>query len=253
MYNFLELVNKVCRRFNEAELTSSNFSSSSARGFYAAAKDAVNASIRDINQSHFQWPWNHITYSETLGVGQLRYAFQADAKNVDFDTFRIRKNQSFGNTTIKLEKVDYEEWLEAHADSEYSTQGSFSSAFSSAFATTIGEAVPRFVFQTQDLKYGVWPIPDKAYILDYEYFALPVDLEDYDDVPSVPESFAHVILYGALMHMYSFRDDIEGFDRYRTLFEDGVGNLRTLYINRYDSIRDRRVQRNTATRFIEVD
>lgn len=247
-YNFLGLVNKVCRRFNEVELTSSNFAS--ANGVYAAAKDAVNASIRDINQSQFQWPWNHTTYSETLSVGQLRYSYQPDAKHVDFDSFRVRKNLSFGNPTIYLQKVDYEEWLEAHAGSEYDTQGPFSSGFSSGFLTRTGEDVPRYVFQTQNLGYGVWPIPDKTYTLDYEYFKVPDSLESFDDVPTIPESFEFVILYGALMHMYSFRDDIEGFDRYQNLFNQGVDRLRTIYINRYDRIRDNRIVPQTATRFI---
>ena len=51
-YNFLGLVNEVNRRLNEVELTSANFDS--ATGFYSHAKDAVNASIRYINQSEFE-------------------------------------------------------------------------------------------------------------------------------------------------------------------------------------------------------
>ena len=53
-YNFLDLVNVVCKRLNEEELTSTNFSS--ATGFYSQIKDSVNASIRDIGFYHDYLP-----------------------------------------------------------------------------------------------------------------------------------------------------------------------------------------------------
>ena len=49
--SYLVLVNNVLRDMNEVELTSSNFAS--ATGFYSQAKDAVNASIRYLNQSEY--------------------------------------------------------------------------------------------------------------------------------------------------------------------------------------------------------
>ena len=66
-YNFLELVNSVARRLNETELTSSNFST--ATGFYSQIKDAVNASIRDVNLYHEYWPYNHNSETITLTAG----------------------------------------------------------------------------------------------------------------------------------------------------------------------------------------
>ena len=77
---FLQLVNQVNRRLNEVELTSTNFAS--ATGFYAHAKDAVNASIRYINQSEFEWPFNHNTQTTTLTANTSRYSFPADWSDV---------------------------------------------------------------------------------------------------------------------------------------------------------------------------
>ena len=57
-YNFLGLVNQVNRSLNEVELSSTNFDT--ATGFYAHAKDAVNSSIRDINQTEHNFPFNHV-------------------------------------------------------------------------------------------------------------------------------------------------------------------------------------------------
>ena len=65
-YDYLGLVNDVNRRLNEVELTSTNFAT--ANGEYSMIKDAVNASIRFINQHEFEWPYNHVTEEETLTV-----------------------------------------------------------------------------------------------------------------------------------------------------------------------------------------
>ena len=72
-YDFLELVNKINRRLNEVELTSSNFST--ATGFYAQAKDAVNHSIRDINQQQYNYPFNHVEQEDIVSANVMRYFF----------------------------------------------------------------------------------------------------------------------------------------------------------------------------------
>ena len=77
-YNFLGLVNAVNRRLNEVELTSSNFAS--AIGLQTQAKDAVNESIRYINQSEYFWSFNHNTQETTLVANTSRYAFPTDVK-----------------------------------------------------------------------------------------------------------------------------------------------------------------------------
>ena len=70
-YNYLGLVNEVCRRLNETELTSTSFAG--ANGFYSQVKDSINAAIRDVNQKHFNWQFNHNTDELTLTAGELRY------------------------------------------------------------------------------------------------------------------------------------------------------------------------------------
>ena len=72
-YDYISLVNDINRRLNEVELTTSNFST--ATGYYSFAKDAVNSSIRHINQEEFEWPWNHVEETEVLVAGTARYGF----------------------------------------------------------------------------------------------------------------------------------------------------------------------------------
>ena len=109
-YNFLGLVNAMNRRLNEVELTSSNFTT--ATGFYSQAKDAVNASIRYINQSEYFWSFNHATKEQTLTANTSRYAFPTDAKVINFNSFRIKENTTLGNSTTRLTEIVYEDYLD---------------------------------------------------------------------------------------------------------------------------------------------
>ena len=56
---YLTLTNKVIARLNEVALTSANFTK--ARGIQVQCQNAVNESIRFINQREFNYPFNHAT------------------------------------------------------------------------------------------------------------------------------------------------------------------------------------------------
>ena len=103
MATFLSLKNSVLARLNEVQLTSSNFSN--ARGIQVQAQNAVNESIRYINQREFQYPFNHTTKSQTLSPGIVRYSIPDDAKHVDYNTARIVKNSTIGASGANLTMV----------------------------------------------------------------------------------------------------------------------------------------------------
>ena len=69
---YLTLTNKVIARLNEVALTSSTFSS--ARGIQVQCQNAINESIRYINQREFNYPFNHDTASQELTAGVVRYS-----------------------------------------------------------------------------------------------------------------------------------------------------------------------------------
>jgi len=115
-YDYLGLVNDVNRRLNEVELTSSNFGS--AIGEYAMVKDAVNASIRYINQHEYGFPFNHDTETKTLTPGVVRYSIPTTAKHVDYSTARIKKDVNLGSFGNNLNFLDYKEYI----SKEYANQ-----------------------------------------------------------------------------------------------------------------------------------
>jgi hypothetical protein len=100
------------------------------------------------------------------------------------------------------------------------------------------------VFRTPNQGYGVYPPPDNEYELVYEYYRLPVDLIDSTDVPSIPEQFRSVVIDGAMYYAYLFRGNTQDATIQFQKFEEGIKDMRTLYINRYDYIRDTRVGTN---------
>lgn len=238
-YNFLGLVNDVLERTNDAVLTQSNFSS--ADGFYSVAKDSVNNSIRFINQDQFNWPFNFIEEEEILTPGEVRYSYPSNAKMVDFHSFRIKRDDTLGNKTMRLRKMMYEEYLDRYADAEYNT------------ATSIRD-LPALVAQTPGQEFVVYPNPDKAYTLVYDYYMLPVDLILYSDVPSIPEAFRHVIADGAMFYAYQFRSDYENAQLMFNKYKDGIANMKSIYINRYEYVRDTRLARTPVySKTLEVN
>tara|TARA_Y100001937_G_scaffold5823_1_gene7706 strand:+ start:6470 stop:7162 length:693 start_codon:yes stop_codon:yes gene_type:complete len=226
-YDFIGLVNDVNRRLNEVEVSSTDFPD--AVGFYSFAKDAVNHSIRHINQEEFNWPWNFVEEDTILNAGQMRYDFPFDAKTVDFNTFRIRRSSSLGVDTQKLKIMSYEEYLERHIDDEYNSN-----------ATNI-RGVPKTIIRSPNREFIVHPSPDKAYRLIFEYYATGYELQLFTDAPTLPEQYRYVIIDGAMYYVYHFRGDMGAANNALQRFEQGIKHLRTLHINRPDYLRDTRV------------
>jgi len=217
-YNYLELVNDVNKKMNEVVLTSANFASSI--GFYDDVKIGVNWAIDEINQQAFEWPFNVVRKELVLTVDQSRYDYEANAKSVAFNTFRIKGETALNIKTTPLWPLDYEDYLRESSDMENNP--------------TLYHKVPTVVSRTTGSQFLVAPAPDRAYTLQYEYYSLPSRLEDWDDVPTVPEFFRNVIYSGSLQQAFDFRGDLEQAERHKQLFEKGIERMRTIYINRTD-------------------
>lgn len=221
MYNYLELVNDVNKRLNEVPLTSSNFAS--ATGYYSDVKGYVNSALNRINREEFEWPFNHTTYTQQTVVDQSKYAYQSDAKSVAFDTFRLKGDTSLNVTSKRLRIMDYEEYLNKYADHEFNPADYHDS--------------PQYIIRNRDLSFTIAPPPDQVYDVLYEYYKLPIDLVNWDDVPTVPEQFRWVILEGAMYHAYMFRGGIEEAAVSNQLFQAGIKDMRKIYINRHEYAR----------------
>jgi hypothetical protein len=219
-YTYLSLVNDVNNKMNEVPLSEGNFAD--AAGFYSDAKNAVNYAVDKINRVNWEWPWNHITKELTLVVDQARYEFEVDCKTINWNSFRIKGSVSGNVQTSALWPKDYEDYVVENSDMEY--------------RPTLHHAVPEVIVRTPELKFVVVPPPDRVYTLVYEYSALPVPLELWDDAPSVPQFFRNVINDGSFAQAFKFRGDGEMAADYDQKFQEGIENMRTIYTNRTEYV-----------------
>jgi hypothetical protein len=236
-YDYLSITNEVLSRFNEVELTSANFTTS--RGFQTQCKNAINSAVRFVNQQEYTWPFNHASNDETLVVGQTRYNLPTSTKLVDYETFRIRKSDSLNVVATPLKVIDYKEYIDRFVGQEDDT--------------TLGN-VPKYIFRTPDNKYGLVPYPDKAYTLTFDYYTYPEDLSASSDVPTIPERFRSIIVDGACMYGYEFRGETGQFQLAEERFKQGVKNMQSVLLNRYDYMRSTYIPRsNRSTYYTPVN
>lgn len=97
--------------------------------------------------------------------------------------------------------------------------------------------IPNLVFRTPDNNFGLYPYPNKAYELVYEYFDRPTVLVAATDVPTIPEQFRQVIVDGATAYSYQYRGEAQQYGLNFSRFEEGIKQMQTLLLNRADYIR----------------
>ncbi len=114
--SYLILTNNVLGRLNEVQLTASNFDS--ARGIQTQTKEAVNQSIRFINQKEFAFPFNHATETKTLTAGTVRYSLPTSTKHVDYNTFRLIKDNDLATSGGKLGILQYNDYVNNYITQE---------------------------------------------------------------------------------------------------------------------------------------
>jgi len=219
-YDYLGLSNDVLNRMNEVELTAATFSN--ARGFQIQCKNAVNDAINYINSREFGWPFTHSTATVTLVANQTRYTLPANTQSIDYETFRISKDAALGVAGTTLRVLDYKEYVDRAIDQE---------------STTSVGAVPSYVFRTPDNNYGLYPYPDAAYELKFDYYEKPAVLVNATDVPSIPEQFRQTIVDGATAYGYQYRGEAQQYGINFARFEEGIKYMQSILLNRTDYVR----------------
>ena len=216
MSTFLSLTNELLRRLNEVQIDQEDFGS--VKNVQALAKDSINSSIREMLQDAQEWPFTLTTYEQTLTAGTGQYSFPADYSKADWDTFYINKLTSEGNIPKKLTLLTYDQYLSKYRSVEDQSGES-------------GRTDPYFVYMTQEEKFGLHPVPDAAYVVEYRYWKYPADLTAYNDTSLVPDRFKHVVIDGAMMYMMMFRSNEQSAQIHSKKFQDGIDMMRRLLID----------------------
>jgi len=295
---FLTLANDVITRMNEVTLTASNFTD--ARGVQVQCKNAVNESIRHINQKEFGYPFNHASNNSVLVPGTSRYTVPASTKHIDYNTARIKRDTDLSTSGGNLAKLDYNEYINkefANQEDEVDattlngnltdSATTITVASTTGFATTgvlfiLGEqviyagltsttftgctrgsndttaaahasgvqvasftngGVPQFIVRTLDNNYLLYPLPDKQYTLAFDFFTFPDDLTAHGDITTIPDRFLPVIVDGATAFVYQYRGEMQQYQLNFDRFEDGIKNMQSLLINKYEYVRSTMISR----------
>ena len=103
---------------------------------------------------------------------------------------------------------------------------------------------PSNVVRTLDNNYILFPYPNKAYTIKYDYYTFPTDMAAYNDTTTIPDRFAAVIVDGATAFIYQYRGETQQYAINFTRFEQGIKNIQTLLVNKYDYLRSTYITRN---------
>lgn len=224
---FLDITNEVLEELNEVPLTSSNFAS--AVGFQTVAKNAVNKAIRDIQNQQWEWPYNHQYNTQVLSPGVSIYALPNNCRSVDWDTFFVERNDALTNPQrgMWLDEISYNDYVQKYKEIVVAED-------SSQYAS------PQAIFRTQGMEFGVYPIPDQAYTIDYEYWKTYSKLVNYNDLSSVPDLFDYVVINGAMYYCYRFRENALAASDAKSSFDQGIQSMRDIYVLDYLKLTDKR-------------
>jgi hypothetical protein len=100
-----------------------------------------------------------------------------------------------------------------------------------------GGGIPEFVVRTPDNNYLLYPFPTKSVTIKFDYYTFPTDMSAHGDTTTVPDRFAAVIIDGATAFVYQYRGETQQYQLNFGRFEQGIKNMQTLLINRFDYVR----------------
>ena len=238
---YITLCNDLLSRMNEVIFDTSGDGFSGAKNVQAIAKDAINNSIREILQDGHQFPFLKTTTTQTMTAGTGTYDFPSDLASVDWDTFYIKELSSASNTPMPLPVISFDEYIQKYRTFE-DTGG------------TGARAAPTIVYQTAEEKFGVTPIPDAAYVIEYVYYKFPDDLSAYDDTMIIPDRFKYIIIDCGMVYMMRFRSNEQSAQIHQQKFTQGIKTIRRLLLDDPISVRSTMfVKPKYTSNYLRVD
>ena len=218
MATYITLVNQLLRRLNEVTLDTAGDGFATVRNVQALAKDAINNSIRNIIQTGQEFPFLKTTNTQTLAAGTRQYDFPTDYSGADWETFYIKKLTSVDNTPMHLPSITYDEYIQRYRHFDDTGDAT-------------GISAPTLVYQTNEEKFGVTPIPDNSYEIEYVYYKFPADLSAFDDEMIIPDRFKYIIIDGAMVYMMRFRSNEQSAQIHQAKFQEGIKAMRRLLLD----------------------
>jgi len=216
---FLEITNELIHELNEVSLTSASFAN--AKGVQKHIKECVNRAYLDIVNEEPQWPFLAVSDSGTTDpfygnvsvdttAGTRWYELKESSSSlvddygyIDWDNFYITTIGVSGESAPYISKdlkyITLETWKDFYRNAENADD---------ADAQNWGE--PKRVIKSPDnRKFGLSPIPDKAYRVWFYAYELPTELVNYSDQIVIPNIYKPVLIARARYYVHQFKENYQ--------------------------------------------
>jgi hypothetical protein len=238
---YLTLTNEVLRELNEVQLTSANFLD--AVGIQAFIKESINRSLNDIANDEPQLPffalatsgdtdpfYGNVSVSTTEGTRWYvlksgSSSITTDYSTVDWDDFYLTTIGVSGETAPYVSKglrfITLADWKRYIRDSENADD-----------ADTQNHGEPSYVIRSPDnRKFGLSPIPDKAYKVYFYAFTAPTELAAHGDAIALPDQYASVITARTRYYVHQFKESLQQSSFALDDYKNGMKRMKSNLIN----------------------
>ena len=189
----------------------------------------------------------HVTQEDEIVTTTLAEAL--DASETEIDLTSSTGFDSAGTIFIENEEITYT-GISTNTLTGCTRGANSTTAATHDNGTSVAQfdngAVPRFIVRTLDNNFLLFPFPNRAYTLKYDYFAFPTDLSAHGDTTTIPARFDPVIIDGATAYVYQYRGETTQYQLNFSRFEQGIKNMQSLLVNKYEYVRSTMIQQPTG-------
>ena len=189
----------------------------------------------------------HVTQEDEIVTTTLAEAL--DASETEIDLTSSTGFDSTGTIFIENEEITYT-GISTNTLTGCTRGANSTTAATHDNGTSVAQfdngAVPRFIVRTLDNNFLLFPFPNRAYTLKFDYFAFPTDLSAHGDTTTIPARFDPVIIDGATAYVYQYRGETTQYQLNFSRFEQGIKNMQSLLVNKYEYVRSTMIQQPTG-------
>lgn len=157
-------------------------------------------------------------YTIINGIYYFNAADAGKAVNINYKYINKNPIAVYPNAGQLLRYIDYDGWRQAYLSTDI---------------PPTSQRMPVCIYRTNNHgELGLSPVPDKGYLIKFEYWVDALDLSSTTDTPLLPSHFWQVIIEGAVMYVHKFREDLQMATAAEKRFMQGISRMRTELINR---------------------
>ncbi len=176
---------------------------------------ALTAVTGDPEEGEYTLVGNKYRFNEADASSVMKISFTESAPPVIANVI----NPQF------LPYMDYDYWRQAYLMTDLNI-------------SPLSRGMPLFVFKPQvEGQIGLTPVPDKIYVITFEYWLDADDLSAITDTTLLPDRFEQILIDGASKYCYDFREDPQMSVLYEKRFNAGITRMRIELINRNNSMK----------------